>query len=154
MHAGSDFSAFFSVWIATAAVTVLLTALETVTRARRVHSGLANEMIQAAAEQFMPAILAGILLAVVLVRAAPHELWMLPGLWQLLFSMAVFASCRFLPKSTIVVGVWYLVAGLFCLMLLSASRSLSPWSMGIPFGVGQLLVAAALQLGYRDSLEA
>jgi hypothetical protein len=51
------------------------------------------------------------------------------------------------------VGVWYLAAGLFCLTVGSATRALSPWSMGIPFGVGQLLVAAVLQFGYGEPLE-
>jgi hypothetical protein len=29
----------------------------------------------------------------------------------------------------------------------------SPWEMGIPFGVGQLLVAAVLQYGFEESGE-
>jgi hypothetical protein len=51
------------------------------------------------------------------------------------------------------VGVWYLAAGLMCLMAGSVTRTLSPWMMGIPFGVGQLLVAAVLQYGYGETLE-
>jgi hypothetical protein len=51
------------------------------------------------------------------------------------------------------VGLWYLAAGLFCLAAGSATQALSPWSMGIPFGVGQLLVAAVLQFGYGESRE-
>jgi hypothetical protein len=65
----------------------------------------------------------------------------------------VFASCRFLPRQMFAVGVWYLAAGLFCLAAGSAARALSPWMMGIPFGVGQLLVAAVLQFGYGEGLE-
>jgi uncharacterized membrane protein (DUF485 family) len=30
---------------------------------------------------------------------------------------------------------------------------LSPWEMGIPFGIGQLLVALVLKYGYADSAE-
>ena len=78
---------------------------------------------------------------------------MLPGLWQLIFSLGVFASCRFLPRQMFAVGVWYLAAGLFCLVAESAARALSPWEMGIPFGVGQLLVAAVLRFGYGEALE-
>lgn len=148
-----DFRAFIVIWVVTATVVVGLTATETITRARRVHRGLASEMIHAAAEQFLPALVVGILLTAVLVWAAPAELWMLPGLWQLLFSLGVFASCRFLPRQTVVVGIWYLVAGLTCLSLQSDSKSFSPWSMGIPFGIGQLLVAAVLQFGLEKSSE-
>ena len=56
------------------------------------------EMIHSALEQFLPGIVAGFLLTGVLLRCAPQSLWMLPGLWQVLFSMGVFASCRFLPR--------------------------------------------------------
>lgn len=38
-------------------------------------------------------------------------------------------------------GAWYLVAGFVVLMLAVREQSLSPWYMGIPFTVGQLLVA-------------
>jgi hypothetical protein len=104
-------------------------------------------------EQFLPALVVGLLLTAVLVWAAPQELWMLPGLWQLLFSLGVFASCRFLPRQTFAVGIWYLGAGLTCLALQSGPKTFSPWSMGIPFGVGQLLVAAVLQYGFEKSIE-
>jgi hypothetical protein len=92
----------------------------------------------------------GFLLAVVLMRVAAQDCWMLPGLWELIFSLGVFASCRFLPRQMFAVGVWYLAAGLFCLAAGSSARALSPWMMGIPFGVGQLLVAAVLQFGYGE----
>ena len=95
----------------------------------------------------------GSLLTVVLLRVAPRDCWMLPGLWQLIFSLGVFASCRFLPRHMFAVGVWYLATGLFCLAAAGAARTLSPWLMGIPFGVGQLMVAAVLQFGYGESLE-
>lgn len=150
---GRDFFPFFFVWATTALIAVGLTATEMILRTRRVHTGLANEMIQAAVEQFLPALVVGLLLTAVLVWAAPRELWMLPGLWQLLFSLGVFASCRFLPRQTFAVGIWYLVAGLTCLALQSGPKTFSPWSMGIPFGVGQLLVAAVLQYGFEKSIE-
>jgi hypothetical protein len=51
------------------------------------------------------------------------------------------------------VGVWYLVCGLVCLTIAGGSHLLSPWEMGIPFGIGQLLVAAVLRYGFAESLE-
>jgi hypothetical protein len=150
---GREFMPFLFVWAATAAIAIVLTATQTISRARRVHYGLANEMILAAAEQFMPALVVGVLLTGVLLEAAPQELWMLPGLWQLLFSLGVFASCRFLPRQTLAVGIWYLIAGLTCLVVQSGTKTFSPWTMGIPFGVGQLLVAAVLQYGFEKPIE-
>ena len=151
--AKADLAIWLDVWAGTAVVSVFLTGLETFVRARRVHLGFAKEMVQSAVAQFLPAVMVGFLLAVVMMRVAPQECWMLPGLWELIFSLGVFASCRFLPRQMFAVGVWYLAAGLFCLVAGSATRSLSPWTMGIPFGVGQLLVAAVLQFRYGEPLE-
>jgi hypothetical protein len=149
----ADPAIWLGVWAGTAVVSVLLTGLETFARARRVHVGFAREMVQSAVTQFLPAVMVGFLLTVVMMRVAPEASWMLPGLWELIFSLGVFASCRFLPRQMFAVGVWYLAAGLFCLAAGSATRTLAPWTMGIPFGVGQLLVAAVLQFRYGEPLE-
>jgi len=50
-------------------------------------------------------------LAVVLFKFAPQSLWMLPGLWQIVFSLGVLASRRSLPRPMFAAGVWYLGAG-------------------------------------------
>jgi hypothetical protein len=149
----TDWKGFLAIWISTAAVALFLSTIETVVRVRRVHSGLAMEMIQAAAEQFLPCIVVGMLLTVVLMRVAPQDSWMLPGLWEVIFSLGVFASCRFLPRQMFGVGAWYLAAGLVCLLLASGHHALSPWAMGIPFGVGQLMIAAVLRYGFEEAVE-
>jgi hypothetical protein len=148
-----DFAQYLGIWVCAAAVAVALTSAETLVRASRVHSGFAREMVGSAAEQFLPAVVVGILLTAVLMRTAAQECWMLPGLWQLMFSLGVFASCRFLPRQIFAVGVWYLAAGLYCLAAGGPDRPPSPWAMGIPFGIGQLLVAAVLRFGFKDPLE-
>lgn len=142
-----DFPAFAAVWAATAFLSLALVAVQMAVRVRRVHSGFAMEMIQSAVEQFLPALIVGVLLTAVVMRSAPKEEWMLPSLWQLVFSLGVFASCRFLPRAIFAVGVWYLVAGMSSLVLQSGSVALLPWTMGIPFGAGQLMVAAVLHYG-------
>ena len=102
-------------------------------------------MLYSAAEQFLPPILTGVLLTVVLVLFARESLWMLPGLWQLFFAHGAFASSRFLPRATFGLGLWYLGTGLTCLALGKGKYAFSPWEMGVPFGLGQLLVAAVLK---------
>jgi|SRR5215472_4743228 len=134
---------YLSVWIWTALVSAALIAVQMHTRSRRIHSGLADEMIRMAVEQFLPSALAGALVTVVLVRFAPLGRWMIPGLWQIIFSLGVFSSCRFLPRPMIAAGAWYLATGLYCLSLAN-ERAFSPWAMGIPYGLGQLLVASIL----------
>lgn len=133
---------WLALWVGMAALAVIFTGAEMVARARRIHSGLADEMLYAAVEQFIPAGVAGTLLTVVLYRFAPDALWMLPGLWQIVFSLGVFASRGSLPRGMFAVGVWYLAAGLATLAL-SAGTPFSPLAM-LPFGVGQLLMACVI----------
>jgi hypothetical protein len=140
-----DVDAYLALWVATAALAVLIVGGEAVRRSRREHDGLADDMLRAAAEQFLPAGAAGVLLTAVLVRQAPASLWMLPGLWQVLFSLGVFASCRSLPRPMIAVAIWYLAAGLACLAWSTGAYALSPWAMGVPFFVGQMLAAILLK---------
>jgi hypothetical protein len=139
----NNITAYLGIWIGTAALSAAVIGTQMHARTRRLHSGMADEMIRMAVEQFLPAAVAGALVTVVLVRSVPAALWMLPGIWQIIFSLGVFSSCRFLPRPVAAVGVWYLATGLACIAL-GDSRGLTPWMMGIPFGLGQLLVAGIL----------
>jgi hypothetical protein len=149
--AAADIVAYLGLWVATATVSVILIGIEMVARTRRIHSGLADHMIQAATEQFIPAGVAGLLLTVVLFQYAPQSLWMLPGLWQIVFSLGLFASCRSLPKPMFAAAVWYLAAGLACLAFANGRNAFSPYAMAVPYGIGQLLIALVL---YRGNGEA
>jgi hypothetical protein len=143
---------YIGLWVSVALVSVVLVAAETVARSRRIHSGLADAMIQEAAEQFIPAGVAGALTTFVLYRFAPESLWVLPGLWQIIFSLGFFAACRSLPRPMFAVPVWYLAAGLGCLAFAQGSNVFSPWAMALPFAIGQLMMAAILYVtsGARD----
>ena len=142
--------AYVALWAGTAAVCVGLTAWQMYTRSQRMHSQLSDEMIRMAVEQFLPSLGAGLLLTLVLLRYVPQAVWMLPGMWQVIFSLGVFASCRFLPKPMVAVGIWYLLTGSGCIAVGDA-RALSPWSMGLPFGLGQCLVALVLLFGAQEA---
>jgi hypothetical protein len=145
-------SAYLAIWVSTAAVSASLIAVEMFARTRRVHGGMADEMIRMAVEQFLPSVAAGGLMTYALAHFAPAEAWMLPGLWQVIFSLGVFSSCRFLPKPMIAAGAWYLIAGLLCISL-GPARALSPWAMGVPYGVGQLMVCGVLLFRARETNE-
>jgi hypothetical protein len=143
--------AFFFGWIAAALLSAALIWVEMQARSRRHHSGLADAMIHQAVEQFLPAGIAGLLLAVMLWKFAAEALWMLPGLWQVLVSLGVFASVRSLPRSVALAGAWYFIAGFIVLLLSSQSHGLSPWTMGLPFVIGQSLLAAILYFASGDA---
>jgi hypothetical protein len=142
----ADVFAYVALWVATAAISVALIGIEMVSRTRRIHSGLADEMIHAATEQFIPAGVAGLLLTVVLFGYAPQSLWMLPGLWQIVFSLGLFAACRSLPRPMFAAPVWYLAAGLAALAFANGTHAFSPYAMAVPYGIGQFYIAGVLYL--------
>lgn len=141
---------FITEWYATAALSVIVIGIEVLLRSRRVHGSLAVPLMQQAAKHFCPALVAGALLTVALIRAEPAGAWMLPGLWEIVFSFGAFAMAPMLPKPMFAVGVWYLLCGLVCIQR-GHVDALSGWSMGIPFGIGQLMVATILVA--RDHVE-
>ena len=142
---------FFGLWIAAALVAFALIGIEALRRTRRLHSGIADAMVWNAIEVFLPAAGAGACLALVIARFAPDEIWMLPGLWQVLVGLGLFASARILPRAVQGVGAWYLLAGLVALALGGESHVLSPWSMGLPFLFGQAWLAAIIHRGSGGS---
>jgi len=139
-------------WALAALLSAAMILTEMIARSRRRHSGLADAMIHQAVEQFLPSAVAGVLLAIVLWKFAIESLWLLPGLWQVLVSLGVFASVRFLPRSVAIAGAWYFVAGFVVLLIASHDHALSPWTMGLPFVIGQALMATILYFasGERD----
>ncbi|MEE9329134.1 MAG: hypothetical protein V3V30_03285 [Parvularculaceae bacterium] len=146
---------FFALWISAAAIATLLVSLEMIARKKHHHGGLADEMVQTTIEQFLPAGFAGAAIAMVFYRFTPETLWALPGLWQILVAIGLFAGLRNLPRSAFWVASWYALSGVTVLIIAGQSNELSPWMMGIPFTIGQLMMATVLKysvLGDLNSL--
>jgi len=133
---------YLALWIGAAAASVLATGLEIFLHHRHARSSLAKQLTWLALRQFAPCLLAGGLVMFAVLTYAPDMLWMLPGLWAMLFSLGIFASYRLLPRPTFWVAVFYMIAGTMLLTLREAA--LSPWAMGLPFGAGQFFAAAVL----------
>jgi len=144
---------FVVCWIAASVICAIAVRIEMQGRSRRLHSHLADTMINQAIEQFMPAAAAGLFLPLFLLKFAPQDIWIMPGLWQLFVSLGIFASVRSLPRPMALAGGWYFITGFVCLLWASGTKTLSPWAMGAPFFAGQMLMAAILHLssqGGRD----
>ena len=135
---------YLTIWVAAALVSMVVTGFEMVWAVRRSGSILDRHKTYLAVTQFLPCIGTGGLLMIVLLKHASESLWVLPGLWAMLFGLGIFASVRLLPPAIIWAGVFYLFAGAICLAIAQGEYALSPWAMGLPFGVGQLLTAALL----------
>jgi hypothetical protein len=96
--------------------------------------------------QFLPALVAGAIATGALMRLSPALVALLPGLWALLFGVAVFAARPFTPRAAGWVALYYWTAGLVLLWGAQGFDTLSPWAVGGTFGVGQLLGAVVLYL--------
>jgi hypothetical protein len=71
-------------------------------------------------------------------------MWLLPGLWAILFSLAVFASRRVLPGAVTIVAGYYLLAGLMAIRFTDQRWAFWPWTMALIFAPGQFLAAFVL----------
>lgn len=134
---------YLAIWGIVAIVSAVIIGAQMISRAHRMHSSLAPEMIRMAVEQFLPAIGVGTVLTAVIAYSVPSALWMMPGLWQILSGLGIFSSCRFLPRTMTYAAAWYLFCGLLSIAL-ADNRAFSPWVMGIPYAVGQFLIASVL----------
>jgi len=145
--------AYLALWFGAAAINLVVVGVEIWLRAKAAELALTRRTTVFAVEQFLPSLVAGGLLTVVIVQRASESVWMLPGLWALLFSLGIFASCRLLPRAVSIAGMWYLVAGVLALAWGQGEAALSPWIMGITFGGGQLLTAVLLHVTLERSTD-
>jgi hypothetical protein len=139
-----DALAMLEGWVVTAFVAGGLLGVAMILRSRRYHGGMSGRMTLHMVERFLPAGIAGAALALFITELVPEAMWMLPGLWQVVIALGIFAAMGCLPRAIALAGVWYFAAGMAVLAIASVDRSLSPWMMGIPFAVGQFLVACIL----------
>lgn len=146
--------AFFSVsmesyllsWVLLAVLCAVLIGAEMIARSQRIHGGLADAMLVQAIEQFLPSAAAGAVLTFVIYSFAPDLLWTLPGLWQLVLALGIFASARTLVSGVKLVAGWYFVCSFVVLVLSIDQAVLSAWLMAVPFATGQLLMALVLKV--------
>ncbi|HEY4354722.1 MAG TPA: hypothetical protein VGN16_03165 [Acidobacteriaceae bacterium] len=141
---------YVALWLTTGVVCCALIATQMLTRANRLHSDMADEMIRMAVAQFLPAGVAGAVLPLVLLRVTHDVFWMLPGLWQIIFSLGIFASRRCMPRPMVLVGSWFLLTGLACIAL-GDSRALAPAAMAGAFAVGMATIAAVHQFSAANT---
>jgi hypothetical protein len=139
-----DVDDYLWLWCITATVSLVVVGSEMAIRAMRSGSALHRQMTMLAVDQFVPSLVAGALVTYAIGKFAGDTVWIMPGLWAVLFSLGVFASRRFLPKGVGIVAGFYLLAGLVCLAVGRNGATLWPWTMAIVFGTGQLLAAIVL----------
>lgn len=137
-------SALLAPWIVLAGISAAMIGSEMWALTRRAHGAIAYDLLWAIVQRFLPCFMAGAAIGWIILAQAPEQAWLLPGLWQILIGLGVFAAMSMLPQNIIWVGGWYLVAGVCVLLWSAQSLAISTWFMGVPFGVGQILMACLL----------
>jgi len=135
---------YLVIWLIAALLSVAAAATEMVLRCVKSRSPLQKELTVQAAEQFVPCLVAGALFTLVLDWFNRDLMWLLPGIWAIMFSLGIFASRRVLPGARSIVAGYYLLAGLVCIATTNNVSALSPWTMPLMFVPGQFLAAFVL----------
>lgn len=134
-----------SIWLGVAAGCALIGAVDVWIRRR----GLPTRMIRLALLQLAPSLGVGLALGVIL-WDRPE---ILPGVWTMIFGLGVLASRPYLPRPILGVALFYVVAGTAMAFAGRPDEVPSPWAMGLTFGIGQAVAAAALRNSTPDKDE-
>jgi hypothetical protein len=140
---------YVDIWVSAAVISIAVVGAELVLWAKRSPSHMRSEMTVAAIHQFAPCLVAGGLLTLIICNTRGDVIWMLAGLWPILFGIGMFASVKMVGKGLNIVGGFYLLAGL---LILSRGPVLvfNPWYMGGTFAIGQLMAAAIIYLKHKE----
>ncbi|MES1984584.1 MAG: hypothetical protein V4461_06460 [Pseudomonadota bacterium] len=138
-------------WAAVGAIAASAIAIEAFGRAHRLHGGMAERMMGSTLRLFVPFGAVGGLLTLVVLLTAPEVCWLLPGLWQMLIALLGFAAAvTNLPRVVAWGAAWYLLCATAVLMLAGLDHMATPWMMGVPFGIAQILMAGLLHRASGD----
>ena len=134
---------FVLFWTATAVVAALVGSSEIAFNYLFREDAFGRRRTRMVVAQFAPSVAAGAVVTATFVAVSASLVPLLPGLWAILFGVAVFAARPYLPRATGWVALYYLVAGAW-LLWHAAGAPPSAWAVGGTFGAGQLAGAAVL----------
>ncbi len=128
---------FVLFWSAVAALCLIVGGAGILYNYVKQKSALARRQTRMILGQIAPSIVAGVLVTLAAAGSPSFGAELLPGLWACLFSLGIFAARPYLPRIIGWVALFYLLAGAILLGLAGYHLSLSPWGMGLTFGIGQ-----------------
>ncbi len=131
-------------WIVVGVLGALTAGSETALNYFRREDSFARRRTRRVLAQFLPGLAVGVALAVALVRQSEPLAALLPGLWSLVFALAIFSARPYLPRATGWIGLYYLAAGSLLVAFPPVSAVWFDWAVGGVFGVGQLGSALVL----------
>jgi hypothetical protein len=107
-------------------------------------ASLARRRTRRVIGQLLPSLLGAAIITACFVRLSAALVALLPGIWAVCFGVGIFASRPFLVRASGWIALYYYAVGVGLLWVAGGPESLSAWSVGGTFGVGQLLAAAVL----------
>jgi hypothetical protein len=141
----TDPATFVRTWLAIGIVALAAGCAEIVWRYARYASPFERQRTRVVMRQFLPGLVAGVVLSVALVRLDPAGVSAVPGLWAICFGLAIFAARPCLPPASAWAAGYYAVAGVI-LLARAPTGVPSPWTIGATFGVGQGLAALLIHV--------
>jgi hypothetical protein len=135
---------YLLVWGGATVGSILICVTEAVVRSHSVHGAFAHAMLGTTLRLLLPFLAAGIVIVMLIGLLSPANIWMLPGLWQMLIGLAGFSAALRLPRAMLLASGWYFVCGTLVFALAARTQLLSPWMMGLPLGIGQAMVGLIL----------
>jgi len=150
---GTDIDAYMSIWIVTACLALVFIIAEMWALSQRHHLSMAFDMVKKIAEGFLPSLLAGAIIGIILIGQKSDFAAYLPALWQYMIAIGLFASMGSLHRNIYLIAIWYFCCATVVFSLISSGHSLSPLHMGLPFGIGQILMGLVLALSFPKPKE-
>ena len=142
--ASDDLPAALRYWVAVGFVCGLVGSIETALNYVLREDVFARRRSRKVLGQFFPGLLAGIGLTWCIAAKSAEQIAMLPGLWAIVFGLAIFSARPYLPRASGWVALWYLAAGCLWVMLPPADPLRFGWVVAGTFGAGQLAAAVVL----------
>jgi len=144
-----DSKAYVAFWVAVMTLVGLVAMHKAVLRSLRMHGSMAREILRSVVQQVLPFFVAGSLITWIVGQYALEVAWVLPGIWQILIGLLGFTMMSRLPRGIVYASFWFMVTGACVLWIGAQTHSLSPWMMGIPLGIGQMLVGIMISYHTR-----
>jgi len=126
--------AWLLVWLAEAVLGVAIAGFAMSRKSRTADVPLLNGPGRKFVLAFLPPMLVGVVLTIVLYRA--QAVWALPGVWLLLYGTAVMTGGAFSVRIVPVMGSCFMLLGV---VALSAPLAARDWLMAAGFGVLHIL---------------
>jgi hypothetical protein len=136
--------AYVAFWVAVAPLGFLTCGGEIILAFVKESDSRARKRTRIVASQFVPCLVAGTLITATIVMSFPSAIALLPGIWAVLYGLGTFSVRPYLPRRSGWVALFFIVCGGAMLSMAESGASLSPWGMGLTFGVGQFLTALIL----------